>query len=200
MPLKETEEMILLPAGIFRVGRGPLGDGNAENIGLRVGLDEGRVVEDGLGDGCGSGEGCGSEEGCGAVVEEGMGSEDGLGGSVSDLRVEEGMGSDDGLDEGASDGSGSDDGLGGSVSDLRVEEGMGSEDGLEEGASEGLDEGSGLTGHIITSHAPAIPEARHILYMSWHAGKVASQHFGVAVGHISISHADATGADARHCL
>ena len=76
MPLKETEEMILLPAGIFKVGRGPLGDGNAENIGLRVGLDECRVVEDGLGDGCGSEEGLD----VGFMSYEGLGE----GASVSD--------------------------------------------------------------------------------------------------------------------
>ena len=190
MPLKETEEMILLPAGRFKVGRGPLGDGNAENIGLRVGLDEGRVVEDGLGDGCGSEEGLDvgfmsyeglgegasvSDEGSGRVVDEGMGSEEGLGEGASDCFM-----SYEGLGEGASV---SDEGCGAVVEDGFIS-----------------DEGSGLTGHIIISHAPAIPEARHILYMSWHAGKVESQHLGVAVGHISISHADATGADAIHCL
>ena len=217
MPLKETEEMILLPAGRFKVGRGPLGDGNAENIGLRVGLDEGgAVIEDGLISYEGLGDGCGSDEGLG----DGCGSEEGLG---------DGCGSEEGLGEGASDCFMSEEGLGdgASVSDEGsgrvVDEGMGSEEGLDvgfmsyEGLGEGAsvsdegsgavvedgfisDEGSGLTGHIIISHAPAIPEARHILYMSWHAGKVESQHLGVAVGHISISHADATGADARHCL
>ena len=115
-----------------------------------------------------------SDEGSGRVVDEGMGSEEGL---------DVGFISDEGLGEGASV---SDEGCGAVVEDGFIS-----------------DEGCGLTGHIIISHAPAIPEARHILYMSWHAGKVESQHLGVAeapvVGHIIISHAPAIP-EARHIL